>query len=345
MRTRLLASAAFIFVVSNCTPVNDSEPDGTGGSGSATGGKSGGGSGGSHTGGGGTGGSASTGGAGGSGSGSGGSSASGGSNGGGGSSASGGATGGSGSGTGGSAGTPDGGDGDVPAAPAGCTAKFCEDFEGQTAGQEPKSAMYSVVKAQTPMMTVDTTKFWSGKQSLKLGLSNAKGDTKAQLAFTAPLLPMPENDVHGRMMVWLSKNPGNHWDLATAFGTDQPMDDDNLTQYTLGSMSGHLMAVYQPGDDSVDSSTQLPAGKWVCLEWEFKGAADGTHLIRLQMDGMLINKGEITKGGIAKGDWKATTWKSMKVGFIVFSGVAGAFDMWIDDVAVSDKPIGCPPMK
>jgi hypothetical protein len=205
--------------------------------------------------------------------------------------------------------------------------------------------MYAVVKAQAPMMTVDTTKFFSGKQSLKLGLSNAKGDTKAQLAFTAPLLPMANNDVHGRMMMWLSKNPGNHWDFATAFGTDQPQDDDNLIQYTYGSMSGHLMAVYQPGDDSVDSTTQLPAGKWVCLEWEFKGAADGTHLLKMQMDGMVINKGEVTKGGPGKADWKATTWKSMKVGFIVFSGVAGPFDMWIDDVAVSDKPIGCPTMK
>jgi hypothetical protein len=204
--------------------------------------------------------------------------------------------------------------------------------------------MYTLVKAQAPMMTVDTTKFFSGKQSLKLGLSNAKGDTKAQMAFAGPLLPLPANDVFGRAMVWLSKNPGNHWDLATVFGTDPPEDDDAKIQYTLGSMGGHLMAVYQPGDDSVDSTTQLPAGKWVCLEWEFKGAADGTHLIRFQMDGKLIDKGEITKGGPGKGDWKATTWKSMKVGFIVFSGVAGAFDMWMDDVAVSDKPIGCPTM-
>jgi hypothetical protein len=145
--------------------------------------------------------------------------------------------------------------------------------------------------------------------------------------------------------MWLSKNPGNHWDFATAFGTDPPIDDDKLTQYTYGSMSGHLMAVYQPGDDSVDSATQMPVGKWACLEWEFKGAADGTHLLKLQLDGQVINKGEITKGGIANANWKPATWKSMKVGFIVFSAVPGAFDMWIDDIAVGDKPIGCPVMK
>jgi hypothetical protein len=342
MRTGFLASVAVLFVGLNCTPLPSTDESGTGGS-SATGGKSGGGSGGAKAGSGGS----SNAGSGGSGSGSGGSgsggAASGGNSGEGGTTQTGGSGGGSASGGAGGGGSPDA-PADVPAAPAGCNAKFCEDFEGQTAGGEPKSAMYTVVKAQTPTMTVDTTKFFSGKQSLKLGLSNAKSDTKAQLAFTAPLLPMPDNDVHGRVMVWISKNPGNHWDLATAFGTDQPQDDDNLTQYTLGAMSGHLMAVYQPGDDSVDSATPVPVGKWACLEWEFKGAADGTHLLKMQLDGKVIDKGEITKGGIANSNWKPTTWKSMKIGFIVFSNVAGAVDMWLDDIAISDKPIGCPTM-
>ena len=146
-------------------------------------------------------------------------------------------------------------------------------------------------------------------------------------------------------MVFLAKNVGNHWDLVTAFGTDKPVDDDAFTQYTLGSMGGHMMAVYQPGDDSVDSSTQFPVNRWACIQWEFMGAADGTHLLRFRVDGQLIDKGEITKGGIANKNWKPTTWKSMTFGWINFGNANSAVDMWVDNLAFGEQDIPCPPAK
>jgi hypothetical protein len=343
MRTGLLLTLSLCLLGLNCSSAATRTPGGNGGSGGddtgGTGGGSSGGSGGSKTGG--AGGSSGKGGAGGGGAGRGGAS--------GGSGGSVGSAGGCGGASGGAGGTTsaDGGADAGPVSSAGCAgsiAKVCDDFDQQTMGQEPKG-MYSIVKAGNGTLTIDNSKFFSGTQSLHIHLTNPGADSKAQLAFTAPVLPFASNDVHARAMVWLTKNPGNHWDFATAFGTDPPADDDTKIQYTLGSMSGHLMAVYQPGDDSVDSSTQFPVGRWGCLQWEFKGAMDGTHLIRIQLDGKVIDKGEITKGGIAKGNWPATTWKSMKVGWINFGGVNQPVDMWIDDLAVSDQEIPCPPAK
>ena len=242
----------------------------------------------------------------------------------------------------------DGARGDTPAASAsapgcnGVTAKFCADFDDQTSGQEPKGP-FTLVKnnsgTQAGAMLVDGTKAFSGKNSFHIHITNASGDTKAQLAFTAPLLPLPSNDINGRAMVFLTRDPPNHWDLVTAFGTNEPEDNDELTQYTLGSMSGHLMPVYQPGDDSVDSSDGLPIGRWACLQWRFFGAPAApanTHNITVKLDGKLIDKGEITRGGPGRANWAATIWKSMKFGFITFGG-AGNVDMWIDDLAFGER--------
>jgi hypothetical protein len=254
-----------------------------------------------------------------------------------------GSTGGSTGSTGGSTGSTGGSAGSAGGGCAGSGAKLCDDFDAQMMGAEPKG-MYSIEK-MGGTLTVENTKPFSGTQSLHIHLNNPPGDSKAQLAFVAPLLPFANNDVHGRVMVWLMKNPGAHWDFATAFGTDQPQDDDTKIQYTVGSMSGHMMAVYQPGDDSVDSTTPFPVGKWACLQWEFKGAADGTHLLKMMVDGQVVDKGQITKGGIAKSNWPATTWKSMKVGFVTWGSVNFAVDMWLDDLAISDSDIPCPAPK
>jgi hypothetical protein len=249
-----------------------------------------------------------------------------------------GSTGGSTGSTGGSTGSTGGSSGSTGGGCAGSGAKLCDDFDMQTAGAEPKG-MYSIEKSSAGMLTVDNMKAFSGTQSLHIHLNNPPGDSKAQLAFMAPLLPFANNDVHGRAMVWLVKNPGAHWDFATAFGTDKPADDDTKIQYTVGSMAGHMMAVYQPGDDSVDSTTPFPVGKWACLQWEFKHGADG-HLLKMMVDGKVVDKGEVTKN-----NWPGTTWKSMKVGFVTWGSVNMAVDMWLDDLAISDAAIPCPPPK
>jgi hypothetical protein len=258
-------------------------------------------------------------------------------------------TGGTTPGSGGS-GPADGGGADGPAATgAGCAgvqATFCDDYEAQTAGAEPKGK-FTVLKAKAgavaDAVTVDGGKAFSGKQSLHFKIAKPTGDTVAKLGFGAAAgLPLASNDIHVRAMVWMTQSIGGaHWDFSTAYGTDPLQDEDTLTQYTVGHMASHMMAVYQPGDDSVDCDGDLPVGKWVCLQWEFKGAADKSHLLDIKIDGTAVKKCTITKGGLDRSDWPATTWKAMSVGFHTFGG-GNALDLWIDDLAFGDKDIPCP---
>jgi len=98
--------------------------------------------------------------------------------------------------------------------------------------------------------------------------------------------------------------------------------------------------VHQPGDDSVDSTTKFPVGKWACLQWEFKGTPGMPHVITVKLDGQFIEKGMM----LAKSSWKTATWNSLGIGWINFEGgVAGTINMWLDDLAFGEQEIPCPP--
>ncbi|HEY0706683.1 MAG TPA: hypothetical protein VGG33_07800, partial [Polyangia bacterium] len=232
-----------------------------------------------------------------------------------------------------------------PTCPA--TAKFCDDFDGQTAGMQP-TGNFRVNVANTGTLTVDSTKAFSGKQSILI--KGPAGSFTSRLAFGAPLLPLPSNDLHGRAMVFMTAVPsgGVHWDNAIASGP-LPGGGGN-SSYVMGGMYSNFMAVYHPGDCSVDSSTKFPTGRWACLQWQFKGAADGTHVLRMMMDGKLVDKGEVTTmgpancvgGGAASREWKAPNFTSLTFGWINYQRSAIPIEMWVDDLAFGEQAIPCP---
>jgi hypothetical protein len=147
--------------------------------------------------------------------------------------------------------------------------------------------------------------------------------------------------MYGRLMVFLDRNVKNHWDLVTAYASDKIQDSESVVQDTFGSYGsdGHIESVHQPGDDSVDSTTKFPVGKWACLQWSFTGAAGAATKITVKMDGQYIDKGM----SLAKAAWKGATWKSMGIGWINYEGgVSGEVNMWLDDIAFGEQEIPCP---
>jgi len=322
MKIRSLGCSWFLFaavavgcVSSSAPPINDDASGG--GTGGASAGSGGSGSGGATAG---------SGGAGSGGSGSGGSVQPGGS---------GGGSGGSTTGTGGAdSGTPPVGDGggDRPATTgagcAGVNATFCEDFDKQTKGAKP-TGTFTV----TGNMIVDSTRAFSGQQSVYIHLDNPRGDTAAQMKFQgAPLFPALANGIFGRAMVYMTAVPGCcstsngiHWDLTTA--------RSGGTEYTLGSMYGNFMPVYQPGDDSVDTKTKWPEKKWACIQWQFSGTA---NMLDVKVDGTRAAPGiPVTK-------WKFAKWNYLDFGWINFQPSSIPVDMWIDDLAIGAEEIPCP---
>jgi hypothetical protein len=250
-------------------------------------------------------------------------------------------------GTGGSGEAPDASAPAPDTAPAGggCgSAKFCTDFEDQTAMKEP-TGMFKVDKTGGATVTVDDTKAFSGTKSILF--RKAGGYPGTFLTFSNIAAMIPSNDLHGRVMMWMTQTPGKaHWD--GIWGTGNKPGGGTAT-YILGGMYGNFMAVYHPGDCSTDSKTPFPTGRWACIQWEFKGTKDGKHLHRMLLDGQVVDNGvqDGSQGVCASGggthDWAAPIFNTLKVGYVAYGGGSG--DIWFDDLAFGEEPIACPPMK
>jgi hypothetical protein len=227
------------------------------------------------------------------------------------------------------------------------TALYCDDFEKQAAGAQPKGD-FRVDVGGGGTMTVDTKKFYSGKQSLFINFKTPPRGASARMIITKGF-PLASNDLHGRAMVFMTAVPQKnniHWDLSSARG-------GGGIEYTIGSMYGNVMAVYQPGDCSLDTKTAVPAGKWACVQWEFKGAKDGTHLLSMKVDGQPTMPGTVTDGrekitsncvggGPAGREWKAGTWSEVSLGWINFQPSDIPVEMWLDDVVFGEQEVPCP---
>ena len=82
----------------------------------------------------------------------------------------------------------------------------------------------------------------------------------------------------------------------------------------------------------------LPLQNWVCVEWQFDGVHDE---MRLWLDGKSVDALTVTKPQCGAA-WPAPTFETLEVGWLnAPAEAAGPMEMWVDDVAVDPKPIGC----
>jgi hypothetical protein len=235
----------------------------------------------------------------------------------------------SGGNSGGSSGTTDAGGGtDVPMAGTGTgapgcqgvTAKFCSDFEMQTAGGAPNG---NGDFSSSGAVTVDGAKGFSGTKSLHF-----KPGGKSQIKFTKQF---PLNEEYGRLMIFVTKTPPNasHWDIVQS--------NTSANIWSWGGMYGKFELVVDPPDDGKDSSTPFPDGKWSCIQWKFSQGTGGKSEYHVKMDGAEVNQSPVN------GHWKATAWKDLAVGYEVFG--SAPIEFWVDDLAFGEQEIPCPAAK
>jgi len=261
----------------------------------------------------------------------------------------------SGAGTSGSAGAG-GSAGTGGAASDPCTDRtICEDFEQLALGTEP-AAPFSIHKNKGTV-TVDATHAHSGKKALKVSVTaTASDDTyrQAMLAITgAPLLPLANNSVYGRFMIYTERVPDKsvHWTIAHG---DGPYQTSTAT-YNYGGMGG-LMANYyrntspDPTDCWQSNQQVFPTGKWTCVGFHFDGAQnkmqfslDGVDISDVDVDGNAKSDQTCTVKGV-DGKWYAPApFKNISVGWESYQhDSVGAHDAWIDDLILDDSPILCP---
>ena len=239
-----------------------------------------------------------------------------------------------------------------------CTGRLvCDDFEkGALVGGKP-AAPWKLRQTQGTV-TLDDTRAVSGKYSVKVSVAATTADDAYRQALLnidgAPLLPLANNKVYGRFMLYTDRIPDKtvHWTFAHGDGP-YGATGTNAT-YNYGGM-GNLMANYyrDTKPDATDcwqtKDESFPTGKWQCVGFMFDGANNEMHfwlgqneVAEVHVLGNQKSDQTCTVPGV-DGKWYAPDFKNISVGWESYQhDVVGAHDAWLDDVVLDDEAIPCP---
>jgi len=232
-----------------------------------------------------------------------------------------------------------------PAGPV-CAARLCDDFEAY--GQDaPPAGPWTVQASPGESARVDGTRAFSGRRSVLIHHSGTAHDF-VYLRLGAPALPLAGNDLHGRLMLFVTQAPPRlHWDVVRASGR---RPDGAEAQYNVGGENARFLSNYEPHDCWRRSARPFPQGRWVCLQWQFDGSGDhagGTrNELRVWLDGQQVEDATVQRfgGGCVDkttSEWIAPRFDTLDIGWEQYRR-SDPITMWIDDVAVGDAAIACP---
>jgi hypothetical protein len=168
----------------------------------------------------------------------------------------------------------------------------------------------------------------------------------------APLIPLVNNTVYGRFMIYTDRIPDQsvHWTIAHG---DGPLNGHYAT-YNYGGMGGLMANYYQDTSPLVTDCWQtkdemFPTNKWSCVAFELDGMnnemrfwLDGAEIPELHVIGAQKSDMTCTEKGV-DGRWMAPDFQNVSVGWESYQhDASGAHDAWIDDVILDESPIPCP---
>jgi hypothetical protein len=223
-------------------------------------------------------------------------------------------------------------------------ALFCDDFEAYTSTLGVQWTTYIL----NGTVSIDTVQHRSGAKSVKFTVTGNQAYRKAFMSVAQPF-PVANNAFYGRMMIYATKaaNDGVHWTMIEGQGPGTGGITTALVRYG-GQHMQTLMANYETAGKASDcwqhSQTKMPEGKWACMEWYFEGP---TNTQKFWLDGKAIDdltvvgqgQGCVSQG--TEGKWIFPTFERLQLGWESYQ-TDDAREVWIDDVAISTRQIGCP---
>lgn len=252
----------------------------------------------------------------------------------------------------GSAGAPVGTGGGSTAGGAGsadnCAGTLiCDNFESYAS----KPGAPWTVSTNQGTVAIDTTRYRSGKQSVKFSTTGANNYQRAFIGIEGAPFPLADNAFYGRMMIYATSaaNDGVHWTMIQAEG---PVAAQGITTASVrygGQQMKSLMANYDSTGKKSDcwqhSSTKMPEGQWACMQWYFDGK---TNTQKFWLNGKAID--DLTTTGQGQGCVAHETndmWyfpQGFSKAYVGWESYQkdDAREVWIDDVALSTQPIACP---
>jgi len=210
-------------------------------------------------------------------------------------------------------------------------------------------------------VNVDSGKAYSGTKSVKIAIPAGDG---AEGTFVQSLTALqPATDVWSRMMVFLDGTPGGsglHWTWMQATGSLSMETGGQVPLATYG-LGGHpatlqtiLLGLPKSGglmDCWNHSNDPVPVGNWACVEWHLDSVGDKQELyINGNKIGALsfgLNPGGSSGciNGQTNNQWFVPALASFRFGWTHYHTLSQSRTLYIDDIALDKKRIGCPAAK
>jgi hypothetical protein len=229
---------------------------------------------------------------------------------------------------------------------------FTDDFESDTAGQQPAgwdnfiSYNYKTTNPQGDGTgaLADATHTHNGS---KLAVHFVGGSNPA---FLERALPSGIDHLYMRVYVYLANAIGdgpqtdNHETLLGLTGDPTSVN----TQVRFGQIKGVIGTNKVPSDNISPLQAQwysgpvITANTWHCLQVEFDGSAAYNSLYATS-DGTLVHSITATtdwqNAPTLPGTWMSGMFVDVLIGWQSFSSMAN--DVWMDDLALSTAPVSC----
>jgi hypothetical protein len=206
--------------------------------------------------------------------------------------------------------------------------QLCEDFENGL-----DAAVWTTRKVGDATVTVDDVHAARGTKALHIKTA-AGGSGNFGYISEKKSFPATNNILYGRMFVWFEDalTTDGHFTLAEGAGTGTPavirFGGQNKF-FGVGTDSG------SSGDWTDKDNKLIPAQTWICAEFEFKGDTHEFHVWWDDGERTALHSGPSNHSGFTMPQFN-----SLWFGWWMYN-MAEPQELWIDEIAVDFKPIGC----
>jgi hypothetical protein len=203
---------------------------------------------------------------------------------------------------------------------------LCESFENGLDG-----ALWTITRSGDASIAVDSLRAARGSKALHVKTSAGNG-----FAFITEnrSFPATNNILYGRMFVWFEDDitTTGHFSLAEGGGTGTPgvaRFGGQFKELGVGTDGG------ASGDWTDHDDQLIPSQTWICAEFEFKG---DTHEFRVWWND--VERAGLRSGPSRHPNYTMPQFNRLWFGWWMYNMVEPQ-ELWIDEIAVDFKPIGC----
>lgn len=233
---------------------------------------------------------------------------------------------------------------------------YCENFESYTdAGALKNNDMLGPWKIDIGIpadaggpepMSVDSVNPYGGTQSLHIKVPNLANSSTHLLTQTKTGgTGLVGNTLWGRAMVYYAgATPNGHTWIFEGEGASTKSGDSNMSLNLANQTSNYFLNYHGTADASA-AETSASGGTpkkdaWVCMQWEFDSSGTGaTDEAKVWADGTLIIDSQTMSE-----NWQlANPFTTMQLGWVHYPQTTEAIDLYIDDFALNNAQIPCPP--